>query len=79
MSPTLSPSETILWRAGQDPTLRMTVGNLIILDSLPDLDELADRLAIIAQAAPRLAWRLDDPTRTHTRPGLGGQPVVRHP
>jgi WS/DGAT/MGAT family acyltransferase len=75
MSPTLSPLETILWRAGQDPTLRMTVGNLVILDSLPDLDELVDRLATVAQAAPRLAWRLDDPTRTRTRPGWTGNPT----
>jgi len=74
MSPTLSPLETILWRAGQDPTLRMTVGNLIILDALPDVDELVDRLATIAQVAPRLAWRLDDPTRTRTRPGWAGNP-----
>ena len=28
----LSPVEAIMWRAGQDPGLRMIVGNLIILD-----------------------------------------------
>ncbi|MET0324303.1 MAG: wax ester/triacylglycerol synthase domain-containing protein [Ilumatobacteraceae bacterium] len=75
MSPTLSPLETILWRAGQDPILRMTVGNLIILDARPDLDDLVDRLATVAQAAPRLAWRLDDPTRTRTRPGWAANPT----
>ena len=31
----LSPVEAIMWRAGQDPGLRMIVGNLIILDHVP--------------------------------------------
>ena len=31
----LSPVEAIMWRAGQDPGLRMIVGNLLILDRPP--------------------------------------------
>ena len=57
-----------MWRAGQDPALRMTVGNLVILERLPDIDELVARLHALAHEAPRLAWRLDDPSRSRPRP-----------
>ncbi len=57
-----------MWRAGQDPALRMTVGNLLVLDRLPDIDELVGRLAAMAYEAPRLGWRLDDPSRSRPRP-----------
>ena len=57
-----------MWRAGQDPALRMTVGNLVILERLPDIDELVARLHTLAHEAPRLAWRLDDPSRSRPRP-----------
>ena len=35
MSDTLSPIETVMWRVGHDPTLRMTVGDLMLLDRAP--------------------------------------------
>ena len=66
----LSPIEAIMWRAGHDATLKMTVGNVVILDRVPDQKALAERLAAAADVAPRLRWRLDDPTRT--RPGRHG-------
>ncbi len=64
----LSPIEAIMWRAGHDATLKMTVGNVVILDRVPDQKALAERLAAAADVAPRLRWRLDDPTRTRSRP-----------
>ncbi len=57
-----------MWRAGHDATLKMTVGNVVILDRVPDQKALAERLATAADVAPRLRWRLDDPTRTRSRP-----------
>ena len=39
----LSPVEAIMWRVGQDATLRMIVGNLIILDRTPTRSALAER------------------------------------
>jgi diacylglycerol O-acyltransferase len=68
MSERLSPIEAIMWRAGQDPTLRMTVGNILMLDRAPDRDALIDRLTDAAAFAPRLRVRLDDPSRLRTRP-----------
>ena len=35
MAERLSPIETVMWRAGQDPTLRMTIGTLVVLDQSP--------------------------------------------
>ena len=36
MTDLLSPMEAIMWRVGQDATLRMTVGALVILESAAD-------------------------------------------
>ena len=36
MADRLSPMEAIMWRVGQDATLRMTVGALVILDRTAD-------------------------------------------
>ena len=58
-----------MWRTGHDATLRMAVGTLMILDHLPEREAVIARLDAAAQQAPRLRWRLDDPTGTRTRPG----------
>jgi diacylglycerol O-acyltransferase / wax synthase len=64
----LSPMEAIMWRVGQDATLRMTVGALIILDGPPTTKALDQRLDLVASHAPRLRRRPDDPTALRTRP-----------
>jgi WS/DGAT/MGAT family acyltransferase len=61
VSTRLTPIEAIMWRAGQDPTLRMTVGDLMVLDRAPTSDELATRLTEAAAKTPRLRRRPDDP------------------
>ena len=59
----LSPVEAIMWRAGHDATLKMTVGNVVILDRVPDQKALAERLAVAADVR---------------RPGCGGASTTRH-
>ena len=68
MSRRLTPIEAIMWRAGQDATLRMTVGNLMILDRAPTRQALVNRLTQAAKHSPRLRWRPDDPSRVRARP-----------
>ncbi len=68
MNEHLSPIESIMWRVGQDPTLRMTVGALVLLDRLPSSEALGEQLSAAAARAPRLRQRPDDPTLTRTRP-----------
>ena len=68
MTDRLSPMEAIMWRVGQDATLRMTVGALAILDRTPTTEALTERLAFAADNAPRLRRRPDDPTAMRARP-----------
>ena len=68
MTDRLSPMEAIMWRVGQDATLRMTVGALAILDRAPTAEALTERLAFAADNAPRLRRRPDDPTAMRARP-----------
>ena len=68
MNERLSPMEAIMWRVGQDATLRMTVGALLILDRPPTTKALAERLSVVASHVPRLQRRPDDPTAMRTRP-----------
>ncbi len=68
MDERLSPVEAIMWRAGQDAALRMTVGNLMILDQAPPRAALEERLAEVSAAVPRLRQRPDDSTGTRPRP-----------
>lgn len=74
MSDQLSPMEAIMWRVGQDATLRMTVGALMILDRPPASAALAERLAFAAGHAPRLCRRPDDPPAMRTRPAWVDDP-----
>jgi WS/DGAT/MGAT family acyltransferase len=64
----LSPMEAIMWRVGQDPMLRMTVGTVMILDHAPEQAALIERLAQLADDAPRLHRRPDDSTPIRPRP-----------
>ena len=64
----LSPVEAIMWRAGQDPALRMTVGTLMVLDQRVTREALEERLVQAGAAAPRLRRRPDDPTGARARP-----------
>ncbi|MGO9877551.1 MAG: wax ester/triacylglycerol synthase domain-containing protein [Acidimicrobiia bacterium] len=68
MNEYLSPIEAIMWRVGQDPTLRMTVGAVMILDHAPSTSALSDRLSSAADHTPRLRQRPGDPTFTSARP-----------
>src|SRR6478609_3487885 len=68
MNDYLSPIESIMWRVGQDPTLRMTVGALMVLDRAPGTQALGEQLASAARRAPRLRQRPDDLTFTRARP-----------
>ena len=70
----LSPMEAIMWRVGQDATLRMTVGALILLDRPPTTKALEERLALVADHVPRLRKRPDDPTAMRTRPAWVDDP-----
>ena len=64
----LTPFESILWRAGQDPTRRLTVGVLLILDQPVEEKHLIAQVSDAIDRAPRLRCRPDDPTSTHIRP-----------
>jgi WS/DGAT/MGAT family acyltransferase len=68
MNEHLSPIESIMWRIGSDPTLRMTVGALMLLDRSPTAAALGDRLSTAVEHAPRLRQCPDDSTFTRTRP-----------
>ncbi|HET6874552.1 MAG TPA: wax ester/triacylglycerol synthase domain-containing protein [Acidimicrobiales bacterium] len=64
----LSPFESILWRATQDPSRRLTVGVLILLDHPLEEKDLLAQVNAAVERAPRLRCRPDDPTFTHIRP-----------
>ena len=51
MNNVLSPVEAVMWRVGQDPGLRMTVGNLLLLEQAPDPSELIERLGAASETA----------------------------
>jgi hypothetical protein len=60
--------EALMWRVGQDTTLRMTVGALLVLDRAPTTEALTERLAAAAARVPRLRQRPADPTTVRGRP-----------
>ncbi|HEY5876867.1 MAG TPA: wax ester/triacylglycerol synthase domain-containing protein, partial [Ilumatobacteraceae bacterium] len=74
MTDLLSPMEAIMWRVGQDATLRMTVGALVILDRPPTTAALVERLTFAADRAPRLRRRPDEPTARRPRPAWVDDP-----
>jgi WS/DGAT/MGAT family acyltransferase len=66
--------EAIMWRLGQDATLRMTVGALVLVDRAPSADALAERLARVADHEPRLRWRVDEASALRGRPAWVDDP-----
>ena len=68
MNEYLTPIESIMWRVGQDATLRMTVGALMLLDKSPGEEALAKHFSTASKDMPRLRQRPDDPTFTRLRP-----------
>jgi WS/DGAT/MGAT family acyltransferase len=68
MNESLSPIESIMWRVGQDPTLRMTVGALVLLDRAPSTEALVAEFSSATKRAPRLGQRPEDPTLGRARP-----------
>ena len=76
MSDRMSPLGSIMWGVGQDATLRMIVGNLIVLDRTPTRSALAERLGVVARsratAAPAAEWWIGRPNA-----GVDRRRVVR--
>ena len=68
MNNVLSPVEAVMWRVGQDPGLRMTVGNLLLLEQAPDPSELIERLGAASETAFRLRQRPSEATYLRRRP-----------
>ena len=64
----LSPVEAIMWRVGGDPTLRTTIGNLMVLDRPIERAALSKRLAGVAESASRLRCRPVYASLPSTRP-----------
>jgi diacylglycerol O-acyltransferase / wax synthase len=68
MTDQLTPMEAIMWRVGQDATLRMTIGALVLLDRPPKFEALSERLAFAMDNAPRLRRRPDELAPARSRP-----------
>jgi len=64
----LSPTEAIMWRAGQDPRLRMTVGLVMVLDRAPSYDALIERFSAIMKGSRRLRSRPGGASVAHACP-----------
>jgi diacylglycerol O-acyltransferase len=64
----LSPIEAIMWKAGQDPALRMTVGFVLVLDRAPSYDALVERFAEVMKCSPRLQLRPGGQSFAHASP-----------
>ncbi len=68
VSDRLNPIELFMWRVSQDPTLRMTVGTLMILDEPPAAGALGERLESAVAREPQLRRMPNDATRLGRRP-----------
>ncbi len=56
-----------MWSVGQDPFLRMTFGDLMVLERPPAHEDLVERLGTVASQAPRLRQYPGDPTLLRRR------------
>jgi WS/DGAT/MGAT family acyltransferase len=54
----LNESDAILWNIERDPTLRTTIGGVVLLDRAPDWHRLRARVLEATQAVPRLRQRV---------------------
>lgn len=68
VSDRLNPIELFMWRVSQDPTLRMTVGTLMILERPPAPGALGERLESAVAGEPQLRRMPNDATRLGRRP-----------
>ncbi len=68
MDERLSPIEAVMWKAGHDPRLRMTVGVVLVLDHAPSYDALAGRLAAVMKSSRRLRLRPGNDSFVHASP-----------
>jgi hypothetical protein len=53
----MSPVGSILWGLGEASSMRMIVGNVILLDRPPNREELVARVTLAGGVAPRLRQR----------------------
>jgi diacylglycerol O-acyltransferase / wax synthase len=75
VSDRLNPIELFMWRVSQDPTLRMTVGTLMMLDRPPASGALGERLESAVAREPQLRRMPNDPTRLGRRPSWVEDPA----
>ncbi len=61
-----------MWGLGQDASMRMIVGNVMILDRPPTREALVARLMIASAVSPRLRQRPDAPPGIRSRPAWIG-------
>ena len=73
MADRLNPIELFMWRVSHDPTLRMTVGNLMILEGPPAPAALGKRLESAVDREPQLRRRPNDHDQAGETPRLGGR------
>jgi WS/DGAT/MGAT family acyltransferase len=57
-----------MWRAGHDPSLRMTVGIVLILERAPSIEALEERFAAVIKRSPRLHLRPGGESLGHATP-----------
>jgi WS/DGAT/MGAT family acyltransferase len=67
VSERMSPVASIMWEMSQDSALRMTVGNLMVLDRAVTAQELTDRLTLAAGRATTLRRHADSSLAARTR------------
>ena len=72
----MSPSEAIMWAAEKDPALRSDFSNLTILDGLPDVDRLRDKIEQALVSLPRLAERVVNPPLRIAPPEWRPDPTI---
>ena len=58
----MSDSDAVLWHIERDPRLRSTIGNVWVMDSMPDMTRLENTLNGAVHKVPRLRQRvIEDP------------------
>ncbi len=76
MTARMSPSEAIMWAAEKDPALRSDFSNLTILDSVPDMDRLRDKVEQALVSLPRLSERVVSPPLRIAPPEWRSDPTL---
>jgi WS/DGAT/MGAT family acyltransferase len=76
MTERMSPSEAIMWAAEKDPALRSDFSNLTLLDRVPDVDRLRDKVEQALVSLPRLAERVVNPPLRIAPPEWRPDPTI---